>query len=528
MRARFAWRGASIAVAFALASCGSGGPRPVQRSLRPDSSAIDRLRVSNQGKEAPRIQVLAAAPSSTTTDTGAEQAATSSTESLDFDGVLRSVELRFPLILAALEEVEIAEAELLSAQGGFDLSLKGDAFFGVNGFYENETGKLLLEQPTELFGATLFGGYKVGTGDFPIWEGGQKTNDNGEFAAGVRIPLLAGRPIDARRLALWRARIGRAQADPMVQAKRLEATRKAALAYWKWVAAGQKMRIAEDLLALAADRQDGIVFSAGNGELPKIAVDENRQQVVAREDFVIASKRTLENAAIGLSLYLRDRDGAPRLPDVAELPGSLPRPLDPARLIAGDDIARALRLRPEVRILEYELDKLALEQEKAENDLLPKLDIGVAGSNDVGRAVSNPDDKGPFELDAFATLNVPLQRRAAHGKQRALAGKKVQLERKLQFTRDSVAADVRDAESSLRRTWERLELARENLRLQRILEKAERDQLALGQSDLLRVNIREQRTAGGAAKLVDVIAQHFRGLAEYRASVGVAYDEVLP
>ena len=49
----------------------------------------------------------------------------------------------------------------------------------------------------------------------------------------------------------------------------------------------------------------------------------------------------------------------------------------------------------------------------------------------------------------------------------------------------------------------------------------ERIQLAEGNSDLLRVNIREQQTAQAASFLVDVMTEYFEARNDYRAAVGL-------
>ncbi|MEM7518704.1 MAG: hypothetical protein AAF368_17495, partial [Planctomycetota bacterium] len=99
------------------------------------------------------------------TDSSGRTVGLSAGEELTLDDLLLSVEDRFPLILAALEEFSIAEGEVLASQGGFDTKVKTDGFFGTQGFYENEQVKLVIEQPTTAWGATFFGGYKLGTGD---------------------------------------------------------------------------------------------------------------------------------------------------------------------------------------------------------------------------------------------------------------------------------------------------------------------------------------------------------------------------
>ncbi|QDV09039.1 Outer membrane efflux protein [Planctomycetes bacterium Poly30] len=524
-------RGTSAALCLLVASCVSAedarrvrpGARPAPMRVLPDDALLDRFGRTDAQKGESAVAVIG----SVLPPSAAADESEAPLPPLTFDEVLRSVEEQFPLILAALQEVEIANAQMLSAEGGFDLRIKGDGAVAPDGFYRNETAKVLIEQPTTAWGATPFAGYKIGTGDFPIWEGGLKSNEEGEFSAGIRLPLLKGREIDQRRLDLWRARVGQAQAEPMVLEKRLEATRKAALSYWKWVAAGQKLGIARRLLDLAENRQEGIVISVDEGQLPQLSITENRRLVVERQSIVIRSERALQEAAIALSLFWRSSAGQPVIPLEAQLPESLPTPTDPALFLGDADHELALRNRPEVRSLELLSDQIRLDVAKAENDLLPKLDLTVAGSKDVGDAVSSPDDKGPFELDVFVNFDVPVQRREASGKLRSLDAKAIQVERKLQFARESIIAEVQDGQSAVLQTWLRLAQVRENALLAGQLEEAERIFLAEGQSDLLRVNLREQQTASAASMLVDVIAEHFRAVADYRASLGIPYDEVL-
>ncbi len=501
------------------------GDRPNALPAWEGGEVLQRFARTDSVAGQPAVTVIASAPEAEPVEgpeTGGREVA-----ALTFDEVLRSVELQFPLILAALQEVDLANAQLQSAEGGFDLAVKGESELSPQGYYENESTKLLLEQPTTAWGATVFGGYKRGTGDYPVWEGGYKTREEGEFSVGLRLPLLKGREIDPRRLALWQARLGQAQAEPLVLQKRLEATRKAALTYWKWVAAGQKLAIAERLLKLAEDRQGGIEVSVGEGQLPRLSIIENRRLVVERRSIVIRSHRVLQQAAIALSLFWRGPSGEPVIPDQAQLPAALPEPTEPDRILLQGDVELAVRSRPEVRGLELEAERLRLDLQGAENSLLPKLDVTVAGSKDVGGRVSNPDDKGPFALDVLLNFEVPIQRNTASGKVRALDAKAIQLARKVQFARESIIAEVLDGQSAVRQTWLRLAEAQENAKLAGQIEEAERIFLAEGQSDLLRVNLREQQTASAASMLVDVVAEHFQAVAEYRASLGVPYDEVM-
>ncbi|MCF6314297.1 MAG: TolC family protein [Verrucomicrobiales bacterium] len=442
---------------------------------------------------------------------------------LSFNQLMQAVEEDFPLILAALESEGIAAGEMLAAQGGFDLKLQSTAGSNALGYYQNEMAGLKVEQPLMQFGASLFGGYKLGRGDFAVWDGGLQTNEGGEFSSGIKLPLLAGRVIDKRRLALWQARITQDQARPIVLQKKLEVSKKAASAYWQWVAAGKKLEIAQRLLFLAENRHAALEASLDEGEVARLAIVENHRLIVERKSIFISSNRLIEQSAIALSLYLRNEEGDPQVPSTQMLPHHLPKPINPEKVMRSKDLYLALDQRPEIKLYDLKLKEIGLKDQKAKNDTLPRLDLIAAVSKDLGAPVYNPDNKGPLEAGVYLQFEVPLQRRAAKGRRKVLSAQTVQVMRKKQFAMDQVVAEVRDSSSALRQTWLRITQSRKNLELATEIEEAERAKLKEGDSDLLRVNIREQQTAAAAATLINTIVEHFVALAYYRASLGVPY-----
>jgi outer membrane protein TolC len=515
-----------VGLGAALHGCGStpseeqaAWPPPVQREV------LTRFQLEDPEGQIvpPGVPILGSPPDA---DAGSTDRSEATAGGLAVEEVLTSVEVHFPLILAALEEIEIARGQVLKARGNFDTSLKAKGKIEPEGFYETERLDVWIEQPTQLWGTTFMGGYRIGTGDFAVYDGEAKTNSGGEYRAGVSVPLLQGGRIDPSRVELWRSRIELEKAEPVILQKRLEATRKAANSYWKWVAAGQKRAITLRLLGLARDRQQQVELAVAEGELAEINLVENRRLIVERESNLVRAERALQQAAILLSLYLRDAEGRPLVPTDVMLPGEFPAPRSPDKTLVSGDVQVAMGRRPEVRAIELEIEALELELDLARNAMLPSLDLGLFASQDVGSAVNDPDDKEPFELEALVRFSLPLQRRKPRGTQQSLEGKINKLQREASFARDLVATDVQDAASALTQSWQRLAQARENVVLADRLEQAERLQLEAGQSDLFRVNLREQQTALAAASLVDVLAEHFMALTDYRAVLGIPYDEV--
>ncbi len=184
--------------------CRTANPEIPDRPAPVKVEVYDRLDLSTGGSLEPTPPVLGVIA------TTAEAAAALPEGGLQLEDVLASVERHFPLILAAEQEIDIAEARALRARGAFDTRLRADGRSDALGFYENDRLDVELEQPTRLWGSTFSGGYRVGKGDFAVYDGEEKTNDAGELRLGVKVPLLQGREIDKRRIAEWRSRSMRA------------------------------------------------------------------------------------------------------------------------------------------------------------------------------------------------------------------------------------------------------------------------------------------------------------------------------
>ena len=439
---------------------------------------------------------------------------------LHLSDVLRSVRDHYPLLDAALAEQAIAEARVLSRHGAFDLQIEGVGKAKPAGFYQTYEGGISLEQPTSLWGAEFFGGYRIGSGEFALWDGGDETNGGGEFEVGVRLPLLRDRAIDKRRAGLRLAQIDAQGTSPLVRGRVLSSSRAAALAYWKWVAAGKRVRIAEQLFAVAKGRQDNLRRRVDRGALPEIDLADNERLIVDRRVRLIAARRDFERAALDLSLFLRTAKGQPRVASLKELPDQFPEEDPPVPARVESDIERAFRLQPKLQQIDYRMKAADLNLSFVKNQLLPKLNLKVAGSQDFGNAVKDPDDKGRRVLLAAVEFGLPVQRREARGKVAAAEAKLRQIRAQRQFARERIAADVRKAMAALSAAFEQLEASRRNRELADKVRGAEERKLSLGISNLINLNIRELQAFDAASNLIAAQADYFRALANYRVAVG--------
>jgi outer membrane protein TolC len=417
-------------------------------------------------------------------------------------------------------ERRLAEGELESAEGGFDLSWKARATLTPLGYYDSLRAETTLEKPTEWWGASAFAGWKLGTGAFPIYDGRHETLDYGELRAGVQVPLWRNGPIDRRRATLERAEVGLQIAELAVAQQRLELRRAAAQRYWSWVAAGRRVEIGKALLENAVQRDAGMLQRVNTGDLPPIERVENQRAIEQRRGLLAQALRGLEQAAIELGLFLRDERGEPTLPSPERLPGAFPdlgvvEPSEPA-----GDVRRARERRPEARRFSLQEGQQRVELEWAENQLAPGIDVQVAIAKDFGPGSAARPDLSQTVLETSVLLDLPLQTRSARGRVAVATASAERLGQHARLARDRITADVRDAHSAIGVARERIQATRREVALALELEAGERARFEQGDSHLLIVNLREQQTAEAQLREVDAVLDYFRAAADLEAARG--------
>lgn len=446
---------------------------------------------------------------------------------LQLTEVLKSVEFAFPLLYAIEQERLIAAGQRLAAEGQFDPTVRASAV-DQTGTFSSTRLDAGVQQATPFGGVTTFAGWRQGLGNFPIYYGERKTAEGGEFRAGVNVPLLQNRDIDARRARLRAAQIAERAADPVIRRARLDAFRAGAQAYWAWQAAGSQYRIAQDLLALAQKRQTLLDESFKAKLIGEAVPTLNRRLAAGREETLLATERALQQAALRLSLYLRDSAGDPVVPKsewlLQDFPDLRPVRPDPAQL--GADVAAALAQRPELVQFQLEKERRAVELHLAVNQLQPALNAYAQVAQDVGIAKKTLTGSGPFDTDRTAaevgaTFEVPLPFRNARGLSAVARAQLAQLLARERYARDDVTAQVQDAVSELQQAYLRVDKAREELRqAQRVLE-LDTESFKARQTSLVDLNIQEIAAAEARVKVVTLLGGYYQAAANYLAALGL-------
>lgn len=443
-------------------------------------------------------------------------ACASAQQPLTLDEVLASVEQHYPPLRIALQDLPIAEADYLAAQGRFDLVLKSLIDSNSFGFYESRRFDLVAEQATPYWGASFFSGYQVSGGSFPNYDGKFATNGAGEYRMGMRVPLGRDREIDGRRADLEKTRLGRRVADLGIRQQRIAILQAATLRYWSWVAAGRRFTVAKALFDIADNREKLLEQAVEIGQLPRFEVLDNKRIIEQRRSALVAARRGIEQTGFDLSLFYRDAESKPSIPGEERLPSAFPEPLDLSAERLRSDVEEALTRRPELARLGVQRDQVGIDRRLAENRRLPGIDFLLSYDRELGqrRVV-----RGPDEVRAGIQFELPLQRRTAAGQEQAAQARIRQFDQRLQFQRDQIEVEVRDAVSAVRRALEGVQALRAEVDATRQVEEAERQRYGLGESTLFVLNQRELQTGDALLREVSALADYHRAMSFYELAI---------
>lgn len=447
------------------------------------------------------------------------------TQPIVLEQVVDAIYQSYPLLRIAIAGRDVALGDNVAAQGEFDLKLKGDTLNQPRGYYQTYRQGVGFDQPL-YGGGSVFGAYRIGQGNFEPWYGNRETNGGGEFQMGLSVPLWQNRAVDERRAQLWRTEYGQSLVEPEIRSQLLEFVRDGSIAYWEWVAAGQNFRYAEQLVKLAQDRDQQLRSQVEEGDRAESDLTDNQRLIVGRRVKRLATLQKLQTTAVKLSLYLRMPGGIPFVPGPELLPGGFPEPSPIERNALEQDIQFAQARRPELMAYDITRRQLDVDLQQANNLLQPTLDGQMLNSKDVGSPTPK-GDKTPYQLEAGLLFSVPLQRRKAKGKIAAVEGKIAQLQAKRQFASDKISVEVQAAVIALDMAYQAIGQAREAIRLNEEMQRFETIKLEKGDSDFLRLNLRETATFDARVIEVESLVRYFEAQSEYRAAIAVDLPDVI-
>jgi outer membrane protein, heavy metal efflux system len=434
-------------------------------------------------------------------------------KTLEANKVVVSLDKNFPIILAAQADIKKAKANLLAAQGGFDSMIKSRMITSTVSKYKNFYSDTEVSTPIADTGNTVFTGYRLGIGDFPVYDQSMSTHKQGELRAGIEIPWLRDKSIDSRRANILISRSSIEISEKEFDLKKLQVIRDAVFSYWDWYIEGNKLLIQQQLLALAKDRDNIIKYRFEKGDAPELDLVENQRIITQREIFLTQQTQSYQKALLLLSLYYRDIKGHPILPTIEELPRMLGHvSLSQPNKIGNTDFSTVLTQHPLMQQLAKQRSISYTDLALARNNLKPKLSNRIYFAKDFGQGESSIN-KSSVNLEF--SFEVPINRRRALGEIHAAKSTLEQIEQNQKMFSDRLSINLQNSKNQIEMADSVTALTKKELAAAKKLEDAEKIKYAHGDSNLFLVNLREQSTAETETKLVTAWAEQHKARQEY-------------
>ena len=218
-----------------------------------------------------------------------------------------------------------------------------------------------------------------------------------------------------------------------------------------------------------------------------------------------------------LALFLRETSGEPvsDIPSPSqEIPG-----LSRALTTNVDELLdMASRQRPEVYQLKLKIDEIKEKKRLAYNQIFPDLSLQYTRLSES----STRPDRGDFlgEDRIGFLFSVPVLQLSARGQFDQLDAELSATQLRLRFLLDNLRLEIRNLNESLANIFIAYENAREESKVAKEVESGERVRFKSGQSDLIKVNIRETDSAAAEARYYETKVELLRKNIELERAVG--------
>lgn len=295
---------------------------------------------------------------------------------LNYNEFLGYVKKYHPLVKSAQLEINMAQANLMMARGGFDPKIEADfdqKQFKGKDYYSvfNSSFKI----PT-WYGIEVKAGFDNSEGIFVNPE--NALPNNGLTSLGITVPVGQGLFINQRMADLRKAKIQiqLSQAERKLQA--IEVLYNASLAYFNWKRNHSEVQVYSTYLNNAKLRYKGIKTLINNGDKPAIDSVEAGIVVKTRQWNLEESRLKLAKSKLDLSNYLWLDNNIPLELQDDVLPENKLEQTISATLKINQLITDTISIEnhPKINSLENKLAILEVDRKLKANSLLPKMDVG--------------------------------------------------------------------------------------------------------------------------------------------------------
>lgn len=429
-----------------------------------------------------------------------------------------------PLVKQARLLSETARQEVRLARGAFDPKL--EASYNTKDYQDKDYYEKWLASFTipVWFPVDPKIGFEQNQGTYINPESSIPATDNyRQLVTSVRLPVGRGLLTDERRAAVQQARLF----TELAEAEQIKLINKilldAAKDYWQWYYAYYSYQLFANSTTIANEIYRRVHINAGLGEAS--AIDTVQAKITLQQRLIERQEAYLEflNQGIRISNYLWDAN---------ELPVSLTPSVAPVLLSGDAEILSTQSLNelkfmaqqnhPDLQKLNVKLNQLDVERKLAKEYLKPRLDLNYGFVNQpIG-----PD--GSFQSFAFGSnykfgvdFSIPILLRKERAKlgQTNLKIRSTQLER-TQSERE-ILNQVQQVFNQLTNTHVVLGQQSAMVENYERLLRAELTNLELGESDLFKINLQQEKLIQSQTKLLKLRSEYEKMKATLYWAAGV-------
>lgn len=401
---------------------------------------------------------------------------------LSLDEYLKWVDSYHPLVKSVRNKLPIAKAQALQARGSFDPTLVGNFAskeYNDDLYYRLPNWKLTTRTRGPL---TLDVDWNQTAGIYTNPQ--DKLPEEGLFAVGGMVQLGNGLLTDKRRtdLALAKAAVGLTEAEADLY--RNELLFKAAKAYWKWYSTDQSLTAYQRAIATAQEVYDFTLRAFKAGDASAMDTLDARALLTTWQSEYYSARKSAIEARYDASTWLWNEEGAPVVLDINTRPAE-------QRISITDYPTLDPATHPLWQYNSQKERQFALKKRLANEYLKPKVAVGGALLL-PGNFQSVPEVGNLNTADRVlkAKVEVPLFLREGRGYSKSTKLQLEQFQWERSASENAWTNELQAAAQSIIALEEATRASEENQKIMEALLRAEQRKLELGDSELIKVNLR--------------------------------------
>ena len=444
-------------------------------------------------------------------------------EVFSFQAYLGYVKKHHPLVKQANLTLNVGEANLLRARGGFDPKVEVD--YNTKEFknteYYNELNAT-FKVPV-WYGVELKGNFENNTGVF--LDPSMTTPEEGLYSAGVSVSLGQGLIMNDRMATLKKAKFFKEQTKADRDLLVNEILYEASIAYFNWLQAYKEEKIYTNFLDNASRRLKAVKQSFTAGD--KAAIDTLEAKITAQNWRLGYEAAKLKRQKAGLQastfLWLEDvplefeASVVPELPSEAVLNSSLS-----LEIIASDSLA--LVDHPKLRSLDLKMESLEVDRRLKSNKLLPRLDVqyNFLASDFEQQYLFNTSN-----YKAMVNFSMPIFLRKERGELKLAKLKLQDINYEITASSLSIRNKISAVKTEIVSLNDQQKIVQNIVQDYTVLLNGEERKFFLGESSLFLINSREQSLITSQLKENEIMVKRLSAVAKLYNVLGKAPNSSL-